>query len=154
MQDSTRYFEDFEVGQAFELGPAHFSADAIVAFASRFDPQPMHLDEEAGKASMLGGLGASGWHIGAEVLRMIQRAVVAGSASRGGPGIDEMVWKRAVLAGDTVSGGAEVRACRPLEEDASMGSLELAFSLSNQSGEVVVHGQLPIWVTKRGEGVA
>ena len=59
---SLRYYEDFHEGQVFDLGSYQVGADEIIAFAREFDPQAFHIDEAAGKSSVLGGLAASGWH--------------------------------------------------------------------------------------------
>ena len=56
------YWEDFAVGQVRDLGTITPTCEEIIAFASQFDPQPFHLDDEAAKASVFGGLCASGWH--------------------------------------------------------------------------------------------
>ena len=64
-------FEDFVEGATIDLGTKLVTADEIIEFASEFDAQPMHLDEEAGKASILGGLSASGWHTCAMFMRML-----------------------------------------------------------------------------------
>jgi acyl dehydratase len=80
-----RYFEDFSVGEVAELGPVTVTAEEIVEFASRFDPQPFHLSEEAGKATPYDGLIASGWHTTALFMSMFVPAVLNESASLGSP---------------------------------------------------------------------
>ena len=64
------HFEDFTVGRTFDCGPYHVTKEEIVEYAREFDPQPHHLDEEAAKKSILGGLAASGWHTCAMTMRM------------------------------------------------------------------------------------
>ena len=64
-----RFFEDIEIGQCRELGSYTFTAEAIKKFAAQFDPQRFHLDEEAGRNSLFGGLAASGWHVGSVCMR-------------------------------------------------------------------------------------
>lgn len=59
------YLEDFAPGQKHVTGILRVDADAIKAFAREFDPQPFHLDEEAARGSLFGGLAASGWHTAA-----------------------------------------------------------------------------------------
>ena len=49
---------------------------AIVAFASRFDPQPYHLDADAADQSIFGGLCASGWHIAALATRLVIETLI------------------------------------------------------------------------------
>ena len=86
------HWEDFTVGQTAEYGPLDVTADEIKAFAAEFDPQPMHLDEEAARASMVGGLCASGWHTCAMMMRIIADGFVLESASMGASGCDEVKW--------------------------------------------------------------
>src|SRR5690349_469790 len=100
MGDRHWAFEDFAEGSSIELGTKVVTAEEIIEFASQFDPQPMHLDETAGKASLLGGLAASGWHTCAIYMRMLVDSVLLNSTSQGAPGIDYVKWKRPVIAGD------------------------------------------------------
>ncbi|MGZ5867929.1 MAG: MaoC/PaaZ C-terminal domain-containing protein, partial [Xanthobacteraceae bacterium] len=65
------YFEDFSVGDVAEYGDTLVTAEEIKAFAADFDPQPMHLDEEAAKKTIVGGLCASGWHTCCLMMRMV-----------------------------------------------------------------------------------
>ena len=99
---TTCTFEDFTPGLRFDFAERTMSVDEIVAFACEFDPQPMHLDEEAGRTSILGGLAASGWHTSAVMMRMLYEAYIRRSSSEGSPGVDLMEWKRPVIAGDTL----------------------------------------------------
>src|SRR5882672_10341528 len=84
------YFEDFVPGAVAIYGPRTVTRQEIIAFASEFDPQPMHLDEEAAKRTMLGGLSASGWHSCAIMMRLIYDGFLVNAASMGAPGIDEV----------------------------------------------------------------
>ena len=102
-------FEDFEEGGTLLLGTKAVSAAEIVEFASEFDPQPMHLSEEAGKASILGGLSASGWHTCSIFMRLLCDGILLHSTSQGAPGIDYVKWKKPVLAGDTLTARVTVR---------------------------------------------
>lgn len=130
-------FEDFEPGRQFPLGPYPVSAEEIVAFASEFDPQPMHLDEEAGKASILSGLSASGWHTCAIVMRMFIDGYIANSTSQGAPGVDNCKWIRPVRAGDTLSGTSTVVSARPLQSRPGVGAVQFRHEIVNQDGKVV-----------------
>src|SRR5690554_5721511 len=105
-------FEDFQEGMTLELGEKLVTAQEIIEFASEFDAQPMHLDEDAGKASILGGLAASGWHSCAMLMRMMCDAFLLDSTSQGAPGIDYVRWMRPVLAGDTINVRTTVLATR------------------------------------------
>ncbi len=105
-------YEDFVEGATFPLGTKAVTAEEIIEFASEFDAQPMHLDEAAGKASILGGLSASGWHTCAMFMRLICDGFLLDSTSQGSPGIDYAKWKKPVLAGDTLTARVTVLSAR------------------------------------------
>jgi len=104
MAAKTWAFEDFVEGATLDLGSKLVTAEEIVEFASEFDAQPMHLDEEAGKRSILGGLSASGWHTCAMFMRLLCDGFLLDSTSQGSPGIEYVKWKKPVLAGDKLTG--------------------------------------------------
>jgi acyl dehydratase len=112
MSDPKLYFEDFAVGEVKTYGPRVVTREEIVAFAAEFDPQPMHLDEEAAKHSMLGGLAASGWHTCSLMMRLICDGFVLDTASMGSPGVDEIKWLAPVRPGDSLSVKATVLEAR------------------------------------------
>ncbi len=138
------YFEDFTAGRSFPLAEKRVSAEEIVEFASEFDPQPMHLSEAAGKASILGGLSASGWHTASMFMRMMFDGWLSRSSSEGSPGIEFMEWKRPVLAGDTLSGRSTVVEGRQLRSRPGIGLVKFLHEVTNQRGEVVMRGENPI----------
>jgi acyl dehydratase len=137
MTDALRTFEDFTPGRRFEFAERKLTAEEIVAFAREFDPQPMHLDEEAGRASILGGLAASGWHTSAVMMRMLYEAYIRGSTSEGSPGVDLMEWKRPVLAGDTLGGHCVVLDARVSRSRPELGIVRFRAEVTNQRGEIV-----------------
>jgi acyl dehydratase len=139
--DKSWAYEDFTVGSEISLGTRTVSADEIIAFASEFDAQPMHLSEEAGRASLLGGLAASGWHTCAMFMRMMCDAFLIDSTSQGAPGIDFVRWKRPVLAGDVLSGKTTVLDKRLSKSRPGLGLVTLAHEISNARGDVVVELQ-------------
>jgi acyl dehydratase len=100
---SKRYFEDFTPGMVIENGPRLVTREEIVAFAAEFDPQPMHLDEEAARASILGGLAASGWHTCCLMMRMACDGFVLDSSSMGAPGVDEAKWLKPLRPGTNIT---------------------------------------------------
>ena len=97
-----RYFEDFTPGMVIENGPRLVTREEIVAFAAEFDPQPMHLDEEAARVSILGGLAASGWHTCCLMMRMACDSFVLDSSSMGAPGVDEVKWLKPLRPGTNI----------------------------------------------------
>lgn len=134
-------FEDFAEGMTIDLGEKHVTAQEIVEFASKFDAQPMHIDEEAGKASLLRGLAASGWHICSMLMRMMCDSFLLDSTSQGSPGIDVVRWKRPVLAGDTLKGACTVLSCRASSSRPGLGFVTVRYQLTNQRGETVMEMQ-------------
>lgn len=113
------FLEDYRIGDKRELGSHTFTAEEIKLFAAQFDPQPFHLSEEAGKASLFGGLAASGWHTTAVYMKVLvadmnrqrEAALARGEsivASGPSPGFTNLKWPRPVLAGDTISYTLEV----------------------------------------------
>lgn len=148
------YLEDFTPGRVLPLASCTLDAEAIVEFAIEFDPQPMHLDEEAGKASILGGLAASGWHTASLFMRMMYDGWLADSSSEGSPGIEFMEWKKTVLAGDQLSGRSTVIEARPLRSRPGLGLVKFLHEVTNQNGEVVMRGENPIMFrTRPADGV-
>jgi len=131
------HFEDFPVGKRFDFKPAEVKAEDVIAFASEFDPQPMHLSEDGGRASILGGLAASGWHTSAMMMRMLCDSYIRETASEGSPGVDSMEWKKAVLAGDTLSGSCTVVDARVSRSRPEIGIVRLRAVVTNQRGETV-----------------
>jgi acyl dehydratase len=87
-----RYYEDYEVGATYELGSYALSEAEIVEFASRYDPQPFHLDRDAAAQSPYGGIIASGWHSACAMMRLMVDHFVSANAGLGSPGLDEIRW--------------------------------------------------------------
>lgn len=138
MTAKTWAFEDFVEGGTIALGEKRVTAEEIVEFASEFDYQPFHLDEEAGKASMLGGLSASGWHTCCMFMRMMCDGFLLDSTSQGSPGLDYVRWKKPVLAGDTLTGSSHVIAKRTSKSRPGLGFVTVKSEMVNQRGEVVL----------------
>ena len=132
------HYEDFHEGQSFDLGTYHVSREEIISFAREFDPQPFHLDEQAAKSSVLGGLAASGWHNCAILMRMICNGYLNNSAGMGSNGIDEVKWMKPVFAGETLTGTMTVLSKRVSSKRPEMGILKCHWQLRNVAGEVKV----------------
>jgi acyl dehydratase len=97
------YFEDVLIGQTHRFGHYVVTAEEIVEYARQFDPQSFHVDEEAAKQSMFGGLIASGWHTGAMFIRMLNDHAIPGAATTGAIGFDGLKWLKPVRPGDVLS---------------------------------------------------
>jgi acyl dehydratase len=130
-------FEDFEPGQVYELGTRTVTEDEIVAFAREWDPQPFHVDPEAAKDSVFGGLIASGWQTGAIWMRMYVDSML-GSAARGSPGIEELRWLAPVRPGDTLAGRLTVLDVSPSATRPDRGTIRIRGEVVNQDGVTVM----------------
>ena len=117
-----RHWEDFTPGAVAVYGPRLVTREEIVAFAAEFDPQPMHLDEAAAANTLLGGLGASGWHTCCLLMRMITEGFLLDSASMGAPGVDEVRWLKPLRPGTQIRVRATV-----VDKRASNGRREMGF---------------------------
>jgi acyl dehydratase len=133
-----QYFEDFAAGDTIELGSFSLSADEIVEFARKYDPQPMHVDLEAARRSMYGGLIASGWHTAASYMRLVVDQVLNGTDSLGSPGIDQLRWLKPVRPGDTVRARFHVLETRLSNSRPDWGIVRSRGELLNQDDEVVM----------------
>lgn len=143
------FFEDFEPGQVFDLGTKTVSKEEIIAFAAEFDPQPFHLDEKAGKASMLGGLAASGWHTASMIMALLAQNLLNNSTCQGSPGIKELGWKGPVFPEDVLSARAHVTETRELRSKPDLGLVSLKVEVRNQAGKTVMVQENPILFKKR-----
>ncbi|MEZ5838893.1 MAG: MaoC family dehydratase [Hyphomicrobiales bacterium] len=139
-----RHFEDFTVGAALPLGEKTVTKAEIIEFASEFDAQPFHLDEEAARHTLLGGLAASGWHSCAMFQRLLVDNLLARSTSEGSPGIDKLKWLRPVRPGDTLSLTGTVLETRASRSRPTRGSVRFDFTLANQNGDPVM--TLTCWI--------
>jgi acyl dehydratase len=132
------YFEDFAPGQTFDLGEREVTAEAIVAFAREWDPQPFHVDERAAAAGPFGGLAASGWHTAAMFMRLFVDGIMNKSASMGSPGVESMRWTAPVRPGDVLTGRVRVVESYPSERRADRGTVITESEVLNQDGTVVM----------------
>lgn len=132
------YFEDFQPGDTFDLGERTVAEAEIVGFARANDPQPFHLDAEAAKDSIYGGLIASGWHTASIFMRLLVDGLLAESPSQGSPGVDELRWRRPVRPGDTLRGRLTVLDVTPSRSRPTLGVVRSQGELFNQAGEVVL----------------
>jgi len=134
-----RYFEDFRVGEVITLGKRTLSAVEIIAFARDFDPQPFHTDPERAKASVFGGLVASGWHTAALYMRLLVDGMIAHVAhSMGSPGVDKIEWLQPVRPGDTLTGRLTIVDAIPSRSRPDRGTFKTLGEMVNQKGEVVM----------------
>ena len=130
------HFEDFAAGNVACYGPRMITREEILAFAAEFDPQPMHADEEAARATMLGGLVASGWHTAAIAMRLAVTARPFGPHPLLGAGVDELRWTKPVRPGDTLHLEGEIVELVP-SRTKPQGIVRIIWTAYNQNGEAV-----------------
>lgn len=132
------YWEDFQPGDVREFGAVTVLREDIIDFASRFDPQPFHLDDAAGRASPYGGLIASGWHTSSLAMRMMCDEYLLDAASLGSPGLECLRWTAPVRPGDTLRMRLTVLAARVLKSRPTAGLVDTRWQLFNQRDEQVL----------------
>ncbi|HLI05477.1 MAG TPA: MaoC family dehydratase [Ktedonobacteraceae bacterium] len=132
------YFEDFHVGDSFDLGSISVTQEEIIDFARQFDPQVFHIDPEQAKHSFFGELVASGWHTGALLMRLLVAGLFHKVDSMGSPGVDELRFLKAVRPGDSLSGCFTVIETRPSKSRPYLGIIRARSTLHNQHGEQVL----------------
>ena len=144
------HFEDLEVGQSFTLPRRTVTRQMILDFAHQYDPLPFHVDEKAAKASLLGGLAASGWQTAAMSLRMAVDVFLSRAASMGGLGFTDLRWHRPVFVDDTISGKVTIIALRPSEGRPDWGIVTLEFDIRNHKRQQVLSMRLANLIERRG----
>lgn len=146
----TLYLEDLRVGQHFGSGSVVVDANEIKAFAGKYDPQPFHLDEEAAKGTLFGGLAASGWHTAAMTMRLL---VDGGLPLAGGVigASGEIAWPRPTRPGDVLSVDSEVVEITPSRSRPDRGMVAMRSETRNQRGEVVQSFTMKLVVQRRPE---
>jgi acyl dehydratase len=155
-----KYFDDIRVGDRFELGSHRFTAAEIKSFATRFDPQRFHMDEEEAKRSHFGALCASGWHTAAVWMKLLvayrKRAAEAARA-RGepvaaigpAPGFRNLKWLKPVYVDDTITCASEVIETRPSASRAAWGLMSSRATAINQRGEIVLSFESTAFIERR-----
>jgi acyl dehydratase len=132
------YFEDFPVGMALEISGPTLTKDSILEYARRYDPQPFHVDEEAAKQSLFGGLIASGWQTVSLCMRMICDSYLIESASMGSPGVKEVSWTQPVRPGDTLKLKMTVLEAKASRSKPDRGMVLHRWEVFNQNQELVM----------------
>jgi len=147
-------YEDFEVGSVRSYGPHLVTREEIIEFAAEFDPQPMHLDEEAANKSMLKGLSASGWHSCAIMMRVIYDGFLRESSSLGAPGVDEVRWIKPVRPGDQLTIKLTCLEKRDSKSRPQVGLVRHDLEMINAKGETVMTSSYSGFFGKRNPGAA
>lgn len=131
------HWEDFETGAVAIYGPRLVTREEIVAFAAEFDPQPMHLDEAAASATLLGGLGASGWHTCCLLMRIIADGFVLNSSSMGAPGVEEVRWLKPLRPGTQIRVRTTVLDKRGSKSRPEMGFVKMLYEVIDERDDVL-----------------
>jgi acyl dehydratase len=139
MSDDLKYFEDLVVGAKASFGRYEVTREEVIEFASKYDPQPFHLSDEAAAQTYFGRLSASGWHTAAMAMRMaVENMRDQRSASLGSPGIDELRWLKPVYPGDVLRSETELLDKRVSQSRPEMGIIKGRTTVFNQHDEAVM----------------
>jgi len=149
---TVRYLEDFAVGQTFGSGRLRIEKQRIETFAAEFDPQPFHLDEQAARNTLFGGLAASGWHTAAVSMRLLVESELKPAGGIIGAGFDELRWPRPVRPDDELRVESEVLEVRPSQSRPNQGLLKLRMTMLNQNGEAMQVAIGYLLVQRRPDG--
>jgi acyl dehydratase len=143
------YLDDFKPGDTFDSPHGYTFTDAdIIQFAHRYDPQVFHLDVEAAKGSIFGGLIASGFQTLAATFRLVHAIGFLGH-NMGGPGMDELRWLKPVRPGDTLRATAEIVEVTPSRSKPDRGALKYKVAAVNQKGETVMTALITSLILRR-----
>lgn len=148
------YFEDFQPGILGTYGPRLVTREEILAFATEYDPQPMHLDEVAARATLLGGLSASGWHSCALAMRIIADGFILNTASMGSPGIEELRWLKPLRPDTQVRVRTTVVDRRESKSRPEMGLVKFFFEMLDERDSVLTTFDILVMVLRRTPGGA
>jgi acyl dehydratase len=146
------HFEDFQSGAIAVYGPRLVTREEIIAFAAEFDPQPMHLDEAAAANTLLGGLGASGWHSCCLLMRMIADGFLLNSSSMGGPGIEEVNWLKPLRPGTTIRVRSTVLETRASNSRPEMGLVRFLFEVLDETDAAMTTMRTTLMLGRREPG--
>ncbi|GHF18743.1 enoyl-CoA hydratase [Kordiimonas sediminis] len=144
------FYEDIVVGETSEFGKREVTKEEIVDFASKFDPQPFHMDEELAKQSVFGNLCASGWHTASMTMRiLVDDMKDRRFAGMGSPGLDKLEWKKPVFPGDILRVQSTPLEKRESASKPHLGLVKTETVVVNQNNEVVMRMVSNMMVLKR-----
>jgi acyl dehydratase len=143
------FLEDLHVGDRFDSPTIQVTEEEIVQFAQDFDPQPFHLDLDAGRRSIFRGLVASGWHTAAMSMKLFVTGDLELAGGSVGLGVDELQWPRPVRPGDTLRLQTEITEIRPSQSKPDRGVIRIRNVTTNQDGEIVQSFRAYVLVRRR-----
>jgi len=132
------YLEDFSTGEVFDCGTTTLSLAEIVEFARQFDPQPFHIDPEAARESLYGGIIASGWHTCSAFMRLMVDAILSRTATLGSPGVDQIRWLRPVRPGDLLRGQMTILEVKPSASKPDRGAVRTHGQILDDEGRTMM----------------
>ena len=132
-----RYAEDYKAGDVFDFGAYDVTHDEIIEFSQQYDPFPFHVDDQAAKETVFGGIISSGWLTALVWLRLIHKAFSCYETTLGSPGHEELNWPTPVRPGDRLSGQVEIKESRVSKSKPDLGFVRYTSKLTNQEGEEV-----------------
>lgn len=130
-------YESLAVGRVFHAGRVAVTAEEIIGFAQRYDPQPFHVDAAAAVQTIFGGLVASGWMTAALTMRLMIGGEFSSDRGVVGLGVETLQWPRPVRPGDELTATVEIIALRASESRPAFGVAKIRTTTLNQSGETV-----------------
>ena len=133
-----RYFEDYRVGSVHRYGAITVDEAEVIAFATEFDPQGIHVDPEAAARGPFAGLIASGWHTAAMMMRLCVDHYLSSVASLASPGVDELRWTRPVRPGDMLGIRVTVLEASVSRSKPDRGMVRTLIEVLNQDGDLVM----------------
>jgi len=142
------YLEDFHVGQILNYTTQPVSKEDIIAFAARWDPQPLHLDEDHA-AKIHGGLIASGFQTVLLVFEPVMKELMTEVANIGGIGFDNFRWLRPLRPDQPLAVKIEVKSVRPSRSKPDRGILLYTLTAADPSGEMVFTTDVPVMIKTR-----
>jgi acyl dehydratase len=138
MSEHTYYFDNMTLGATVDLGKKTVSEEEILRFAREFDPQPFHVDPEAARDSIFGGIIASGWHTCSMTMRLLVDGLLSHSSSLGSPGVEQIRWVKPVRPGDTLHAVLTVQEVRHSQSKPDRGTARIHIDVTNQADELVM----------------
>lgn len=152
MDDGLVYFEDLMIGATASFGRYEVTREEVIEFATKYDPQPFHLSDEAAAQTHFGRISASGWHTCAMVMRMlVDNITERKQAGLGSPGQDEIRWHKPVYPGDVLRVETKILEKTPSRSRPEMGSFKSDIRIFNQHDEVVMSMKSIGLISVRGD---
>lgn len=154
---STELPDFMKPGWRAEIGRHTFAAEEIIRFARSYDPQRFHMDGEAAKSSVLGGLCASGWHTASMWMRKqrdYMRDHIAELEAKDepvpqfgpSPGFRNLKWLKPVFANDAITYYNSTTNCRPSGSRPGWYILTGHHWAENQGGEIVLTFESSVFI--------